>query len=148
MAIRPQKFDFGHIFVDLSYLCYSLDFPKLSELEGYRKPRRKMGWDPAYGNRSGTPWTTLLTLEIEVLTERAACLLKMESLSLRQYPPCCVSTQTATATLLQPVPGCQGTILSSFYARCPFIMELFSYIYQSINVCSICLWASDKKVCY
>ena len=36
VVIKP-----GIFFVDLSYLCYSLDFPKLSKLEGYRENRRE-----------------------------------------------------------------------------------------------------------
>lgn len=41
MVTRPGNFCSGHIFVDLSYLYYSIDFPKLSKLEGYRKHTRK-----------------------------------------------------------------------------------------------------------
>lgn len=31
IIIKPENFYFGHIFVDASYLCYSLDFSNLSE---------------------------------------------------------------------------------------------------------------------
>lgn len=45
MVIKLQKFYLVIFFADLSYLCYSLDFPKLSGLESYRKQRRKMNWE-------------------------------------------------------------------------------------------------------
>jgi len=57
MVIKPGNFNFGHIFVYVSYLGYSLDLPKLSEVEGYRKHKggKENGLKPWYENLGGTP---------------------------------------------------------------------------------------------